>query len=68
MRVTIWDWAYEAKETLRALGYEHGQQIEDCNPFDVAENIFSAGLNVMVFHTPEDVVVAADTKRFGSRG
>lgn len=74
MKVTIFDFAYEAGKRLKELGYNHKQILEindEAELFDLARKLFDAGLNVMLYHdkcpTYSDVTLYVDTRRFCQR-
>ena len=60
-----WDGGYVFEE--RGLPYRQNQEIEDINIYQVAQEIFNTGLNVMLMHCDPGIVVAVDTKRFQQR-
>lgn len=49
-------------------GYEHKEQIPAWKVWDVAQDIFSTGLNVMILHeSPDKITLMVDDKRFRQR-
>ncbi len=74
MKFKIYNWAFEkaAKEKLAELGYimerSHDCIVED-DIHEVSKKIYESGLNVMLFHNPNEVfpILFVDTKRFSQR-
>jgi hypothetical protein len=66
-KATIYDWTQAASQQLKEIGYENKQEINPDDVFKIASDIFGAGLNVMVFHNEDNIVLAVDTKRFQQR-
>ena len=67
----IFNWCgdAEAYKILDNLGYSHMQIIEG-EAFEHAQEIYAAGLNVMLLHSkknPSHATLAVDTKSFGQR-
>lgn len=52
----------------KITGYKHLEEIEFHNVFSVAADIFSLGLNVMIYHSDENnIILFVDEKRFQQR-
>ena len=66
-KATIYVWAGEVEQTLKEIGYENKQEINPDDVFKIASDIFGAGLNVMVFHNENNIVLGVDTLRFQQR-
>ena len=66
-KATIYVWAGEVEQTLKEIGYENKQEINPDDVFKIASDIFGAGLNVMVFHNDNNIVLGVDTLRFQQR-
>ena len=64
MKAIIWNWAEPIAEKY---GYEQGQEIPVDDVFNVASELFAQGLNVMIYHGSERVILYLDSKRFGQR-
>lgn len=47
--------------------YKHRQEIPSEDIFEVATNIFESGLNVMLLHSGDNVIIGVDDKRFQQR-
>ncbi|MBE3084620.1 MAG: hypothetical protein IMZ64_00200 [Bacteroidetes bacterium] len=67
MNASIYCWAGEGKEILQRNGYDDRQEIDPNSVFVVAQKLFEAGLNVMVYHSEKSVILFVDTKRFTQR-
>ena len=67
MKTSIYCWAGSGKEILKQNGYEDRQEIDSESVFVVAQKLFEAGLNVMVYHSEKSVVLYVDTVRFSQR-
>jgi hypothetical protein len=48
-------------------GYKHQQEIEVSQIFNTAAYIFGLGLNVMLFHSGDNIIIMVDDKRFQQR-
>jgi len=49
-------------------GYKHNQEVPANDIYNVAKDIFDAGLNVMLYHSgKENIVIMVDDKRFQQR-
>lgn len=68
MKATIFFWAFEDFEKI--TGYKDRQEIPYHDIFSIAQEIFSKGLNVMIYHnTIEDnVTLYVHDKRFSQYG
>lgn len=67
MKATIFYWAFQNFEKI--TGYEHGQEIPYDKIFEIAQEIFNTGLNVMIYHhnDNENITLFVDNKRFTQR-
>jgi hypothetical protein len=48
-------------------GYKHKQEVEVDQIFNITAWIFGLGLNVMLVHSGNDVIIMVDDKRFRQR-
>jgi hypothetical protein len=64
MKATIEYWY---SDLAKITGYEKGHEIEEADIPKVAMEIFSKGLNVMLYHHEGRVIIWVDNKRFGQR-
>ena len=73
MQVEIANWGFCHKELLD-LGFVQDQKyymsygfVPEEELMDVVKRIFDSGLNVMIKHTPEHILVYVDNQGFGQR-
>jgi hypothetical protein len=66
-KASIYCWTGEGKEILEHNGYKDRQEIDPNSVFVVAQKLFDAGLNVMVYHSTESITLFVDTERFQQR-
>lgn len=68
MNVNIFNWCREREvnDVLAKLGYAHNTVV-DGDPHNLAKVFFDAGLNVMLVHGTDMVLLALDTKSFQQR-
>jgi hypothetical protein len=60
---------YWYNDLSHITGYGKGHEIEEADIPKVTMEIFSKGLNVMLYHLVENkVIIWVDDKRFGQRG
>ena len=64
MKAIIWNWADTRSENY---GYAQGQEIPEEDVFSVASELFAQGLNVMIYHGKDRVILYVDSKKFGQR-
>ena len=69
MKVVIYNWAgdTETGKVLKELGYEHNQEMNVLQPMLIAKRIFDKGINVMLRHQDEGILIACDSRGFGQR-
>ena len=71
MKAIIAVWAGEGTAQLTKAGYRAGEEIDEVRVWAVAEKLFRAGLNVMVyrgtFSTGPGIIMYVDTRRFQQR-
>lgn len=48
-------------------GYKHSQEVPIEDIHNVAKDIFDLGLNVMLYHSGDNVTIMVDDKRFQQR-
>jgi len=48
-------------------GYKHNQEVETDQIFNIVAWIFGLGLNVMLYHSGDNVIIMVDDKRFQQR-
>ena len=48
-------------------GYKHQQEVPVEDIYNIAKDIFETGLNVMLLHSGENIVIMVDDKRFHQR-
>jgi hypothetical protein len=67
MKGQIFNWCYaaQAAEVLQELGLENGDIVTE--PFEVAESLFHAGLDVMLTRNAGGIIIGIDTKKFRQR-
>lgn len=65
MKATIYFWACGNFESQ--TGYKHNQEIPAWDVFRISQEIFMKGLNTMLSHEGEDIVLFVDDKRFTQR-
>jgi hypothetical protein len=67
-KTEIFLWVSEVAQKLEKLGYKDRQKIAAEDVFQVMQNIFEVGLNVMLYHNDdESTVLFVDTRRFQQR-
>ena len=69
-KVKIVDWCFQCEKQLTALGLSNRKEIEFNTPEEfqaLIQKIFNSGLNVMLAHGSEYVILAVDTKKFQQR-
>jgi len=65
MKATIFHFHGANSAQENQSGYEHQEQIPAWKVWDVAQEIFSTGLNVMILHeSPDRITLMVDDKRF----
>jgi hypothetical protein len=48
-------------------GYKHEQEVPVDDIYNVAKDIFATGLNVMLYHSGDNIIIMVDDKRFQQR-
>ncbi|MBN1637330.1 MAG: hypothetical protein JW866_00050 [Ignavibacteriales bacterium] len=48
-------------------GYKHNQEVPVEDIFNIVAFIFGTGLNVMLYHSDENIIIMVDDKRFQQR-
>lgn len=51
----------------KLTGYEHNQEVDVSQIFNITAWIFGLGLNVMLYHSGDNVIIMVDDKRFQQR-
>jgi hypothetical protein len=64
MKATVEYWY---SDLSKITGYEKGHEVEEVDIPKVAMEIFSKGLNVMLYHLGDKVIIWVDNKRFSQR-
>lgn len=70
MKFMLHDWAFCATKKLKEIGYDLGLRVSMQVEGDIwghAKKISDSGLNVMIYHAGEDMILFVDNKRFGQR-
>ncbi len=67
MKALIHLWAGSGEAQLSLLGYTPNQEIDPTQVFQIASLIFDVGLNVMISHGSDYIILWVDTKRFQQR-
>jgi hypothetical protein len=65
MGVIICD--YSAGSNMERTKYAHGQHIDQKDLFKVAKEIFNSGLNVMICHQSDKIILFVDIMIFQQR-
>ena len=66
MTATIFYWAFQDFEKI--TGYKDRQEIPYNDVFQIAQEIFAKGLNVMIYHkTDGGITLFVDDRRFTQR-
>jgi hypothetical protein len=71
MKAVIALWAGEGLAQLKTAGYRAGEEIDESRVWEVAQDLFKTGLNVMVYHGTfqigPSIILFVDTQRFQQR-
>jgi hypothetical protein len=71
MKAVIAVWAGEGSAQLKSAGYRAGEEIDETRVWEVTQEIFKTGLNVMVYHGTSQngpsIILFVDTQRFQQR-
>jgi hypothetical protein len=67
MNITIYDWT--GGMLLNKKQYFHNQVVEGTinDVFVISNDLFKSGLNVMITHNDDDVIIYVDYKKFQQR-
>ena len=64
MKATVEYWY---SDLSKITGYGKGHEVEEADIPTIAMKIFSKGLNVMLYHHGDKVIIWVDNARFGQR-
>lgn len=67
MKAIIHLWAGDGEAQLSLIGLTPGKDIEPDQLLTTVGLIFDIGLNVMLYHGTEKIIIWVDTKRFQQR-
>ena len=67
MKATIFFFYGAGCKHEELTGYKHQQEVPVEDIYNIAKDIFETGLNVMLLHSGENIVIMVDDKRFHQR-
>jgi hypothetical protein len=67
MKATIYYFHGANNKFEDLTGYKHNQEVEVTQVFNIVAWIFGLGLNVMLYHSGDDITIMIDDKRFQQR-